>query len=83
MRDCSRTCASCSLFSGEIAILKADEIKLHISKNITPVAQRERPIALRKAGIGVGGPTPWLNPLYSGHLRFLGKVSVINRCIDI
>ena len=68
-----------SLFSGKIGRLKDYQVKLHIDKNVAPVAQRERriPYALRQKvknelnkleqqGIiedVSGEPTPWLNPL--------------------
>lgn len=68
-----------TVFSQKIGKLKGYEVKLHIDKEIPPVAQRERriPFALRdkvnreiekleKAGIVedvTDEPTPWLNPL--------------------
>ena len=67
------------LSNNKIGKLKDYQVTLHIDKNITPVAQRERriPFALRekvnkelekleKAGIiedVTNEPTPWLNPL--------------------
>ena len=67
------------VLSNKIGKLKDYQVTLHINKNITPVAQRERriPFALRekvnkelekleKAGIiedVTNEPTPWLNPL--------------------
>ena len=68
-----------SVFNDEIGLLKGHKVKLHIDKNVTPVAQKERriPFALRKkvnseieklekAGIVedvTDEPTPWLNPI--------------------
>ena len=68
-----------SVFSGKIGKLKDHQVKLHIDKNVTPVAQKERriPFALRKKVSEeierlqaediiedvTKEPTPWLNPL--------------------
>jgi len=75
MIDCFRE----TVFNNTVGKLKDYEVKLHIDKNVTPVAQRERriPFAFRekvnkelerleRAGIiedVTDEPTPWLNPL--------------------
>lgn len=72
-------CFGETVFNNTIGKLKDYEVKLHIDKNVPPVAQRERriPFALRekvnkelekleRAGIiedVTDEPTPWLNPL--------------------
>ena len=74
-----------TFFSGKIGKLKDHQVKLHIYKNVTPVAQKERriPFALRKKVSEemerlqaediiedvTKEPTPWLNPLVIRSLR--------------
>ena len=68
-----------TLFNGKIGKIKGYQTKLHIDKDIAPVAQRERriPFALREKvkqelnrlesegiiGDVTAEPTPWLSPL--------------------
>lgn len=85
-----------SLFSGNVGKIKDVSIKLHVNKNVTPVAERERriPFALRdevkrtieeweKADIiedVTSEPTPWLSQMVIVPKEEKGKVRV---CVDM